>query len=61
MRAGQTLRDEAKISARKIRDVGGEIVGVILNEADIEDRRGYYYKYYGYGENLGEAKAPSAS
>jgi succinoglycan biosynthesis transport protein ExoP len=57
VRAGKTERDEARRSAKKIRDVGGEIVGVVLNEADVDRRSGYYYKYYGYGENLGDAKA----
>ncbi len=51
VRAGKTLRDDVKRSARLIRSVNGPIVGVILNEFDIEDRHGYYYRYYGYGEN----------
>jgi polysaccharide biosynthesis transport protein len=54
VRAGKTLRDDVKRSARQIRGVDGAIVGVILNEFDIEDRHGYYYRYYGYGETAGE-------
>ena len=51
VRASKTLRDELRRSARMIRDVGGTIVGVIVNEAD--ERGGYYGRYghggYGYG------------
>ena len=51
VRASKTLRDELRRSARMIRDVGGTIVGVIVNEAD--ERGGYYVRYghggYGYG------------
>ncbi len=61
VRASKTEREEARRSAKKIRDVGGTIVGVILNEADVDDRRGYYYKYYGYGENLADSKAAASS
>ena len=61
VRAGKTLRDEAKRSARKIRDVGGDVVGVILNEADIESRRGYYYKYYGYASTPEGKEAAAAT
>jgi capsular exopolysaccharide synthesis family protein len=50
VRAGKTQRDEVKRSVRQIRDVNGQVIGVILNELDIERRRGYYYQYYGYGE-----------
>ncbi len=57
VRAGNTLRDEVKRSVRQVRDVDGHIVGVILNEFDIGDRRGYYYRYYGYGEKPNEASS----
>ena len=46
VRASKTMRDELRRSARMIRDVGGSIVGVIVNEAD---ERGGYYGRYGYG------------
>src|SRR5439155_14070832 len=46
VRAGKTLREELRRSARMIRDVGGSIVGVIVNELDARDR---YYGGYGYG------------
>jgi capsular exopolysaccharide synthesis family protein len=47
VRASKTMRDELRRSARQIRDVGGSIVGVIVNELDARD--GYGYGGYGYG------------
>jgi capsular exopolysaccharide synthesis family protein len=51
VRASKTMRDELRRSARMIRDVGGSVVGVIVNEVDEHD--GYYGRYgyggYGYG------------
>ncbi|MEZ4401399.1 MAG: polysaccharide biosynthesis tyrosine autokinase [Kofleriaceae bacterium] len=51
--AGKTLLDDVAFSARQFRDVDAPILGVILNDMDITDRRygGYYYAYGGYGEN----------
>lgn len=46
VRASKTMRDELRRSARMIRDVGGSIVGVIVNELDARDS---YYGGYGYG------------
>jgi capsular exopolysaccharide synthesis family protein len=54
VRSGKTLRDEVTRSVKSIRSVNGTIVGVILNEIALEDRRGYY-SYYGYGQ---EAEQP---
>jgi succinoglycan biosynthesis transport protein ExoP len=56
--AGKTLLDDVAYSARQFRDVDAPILGVILNDMDITDRRygGYYYAYGGYGEH-----APSKS
>jgi Mrp family chromosome partitioning ATPase len=58
VRSGKTLRDEIRHSANQIRDVGGSIFGVIVNEFDISERNYGYYNYYGYGEQ-DEAKATS--
>lgn len=62
VRASKTLRDELRRSAKMIRDVGGSIVGVIVNELDARD--GYYgygrYRYGRYGGYYGpgpDAKA----
>lgn len=51
VRASKTLREELRRSARMIRDVGGSIVGVIVNELDARDSYygGYGYGGYGYG------------
>ncbi|HEY0990467.1 MAG TPA: polysaccharide biosynthesis tyrosine autokinase [Kofleriaceae bacterium] len=51
VRASKTVRDELRRSARMIRDVGGTIVGVIVNELDTRDAYygGYGYRGYGYG------------
>jgi len=46
VRASKTMRDELRRSARMIRDVGGSIVGVIVNELAARDS---YYGGYGYG------------
>jgi capsular exopolysaccharide synthesis family protein len=51
VRASKTMRDALRRSARMIRDVGGSIVGVIVNELDARDSYygGYGYGGYGYG------------
>jgi capsular exopolysaccharide synthesis family protein len=61
VKAGKTLREDITRSVRQITGVDGVVVGVILNELDLEERRGgYYYSYYGYGqENLKESEAPT--
>jgi succinoglycan biosynthesis transport protein ExoP len=50
VRASKTMRDELRRSARMIRDIGGAIVGVIVNELDARDS---YYGGYGYGGYYG--------
>ena len=51
--AGKTLLDDVAYASRQFRDIDAPILGVILNDMDITDRRygGYYYAYGGYGEN----------
>jgi capsular exopolysaccharide synthesis family protein len=51
VRASKTLREELRRSAKMIRDVGGTIVGVVVNELDAHDSYygGYGYGGYGYG------------
>jgi polysaccharide biosynthesis transport protein len=61
VRAGKTLREEIKRSSKQIRDVGGSIFGVIVNELDTSDRNGYYYSYYGYGPDPKELAKDDAS
>ena len=52
-KAGKTQLDDVAMAARQFKDVDAPILGVILNDMDISDRRygGYYYYAYGnYGE-----------
>lgn len=51
VRANKTLREDIRRSAKQIRDVGGSIFGLIVNEIDTGDRSYYSYGYaYGYGD-----------
>jgi succinoglycan biosynthesis transport protein ExoP len=58
VKAGKTLREDITRSARQVAGVDGAIVGVILNELDLDQRGGYqYYSYYGYGKDKAESAA----
>ncbi|MBN1610330.1 MAG: polysaccharide biosynthesis tyrosine autokinase [Polyangiaceae bacterium] len=46
VRALSTSRDMARRSARSISDVGGRVVGTVLNAAESRRGRGGYYYYY---------------
>lgn len=48
VRASATTREVAQRAARSLRDVGGRIVGVVLNAVDLESRRYGFYRYYYY-------------
>ena len=50
VRADKTLREDVRRSARAIRDVGGRVVGVIVNE--IERRQRLQRLLYGYYAEL---------
>jgi capsular exopolysaccharide synthesis family protein len=52
VRAGKTLRDELKRSVRTFHEVGGTVLGTIVNGLDPRsgDASYYYYSYYGTGE-----------
>jgi capsular exopolysaccharide synthesis family protein len=62
VRAFQTSRDVARRAVRAVRDVGGHLVGVVLNAVDL-DRHEYGYRYYYYYKREGYASegAPSAT
>jgi succinoglycan biosynthesis transport protein ExoP len=47
VRAFQTSKDLAARAVRSLRDVGGNIVGTVLNAVDLE-RQEYGYRYYYY-------------
>ena len=55
--ADKTLREDIKRAARQIRNVGGQIFGVVVNAID-DSRSTYYYgkygAYYSYGEKAAE-------
>jgi len=55
--ADKTLRDDIKRAARQIRNVGGQIFGVVVNAID-DSRSTYYYgkygAYYSYDEKAPE-------
>jgi polysaccharide biosynthesis transport protein len=57
VQAGKTLRDDVKRSARHLTTVGGSIIGLIVNELQLDNRSGYYYAYYGYGQKADPPKA----
>jgi succinoglycan biosynthesis transport protein ExoP len=47
--AGKTQREDISLAARQFRDVDAPILGVIMNDMDISQRRYGYYYYYGGG------------
>lgn len=50
--AGKTLIDDAAQATRQLKDVDAAILGVILNDIDLHDRKyGYYYSAYRYGDD----------
>ncbi len=57
VRASKTLRDDLSRASKTFREVGTNVLGVIVNDLD---RRGgdagyyYYYSYYGYGDQARE-------
>jgi len=57
-KAGKTLRDELRRSAKHVRNVNGTIFGTILNAIEPDKRSGYYYSYYGYTEKSPEPAEP---
>ncbi len=58
VRAFKTTRDVARQAARSVNDVGGRVVGAILNAVDLRRREYSYYDYYyakeGYATNESE-------
>jgi succinoglycan biosynthesis transport protein ExoP len=63
VRSAKTTKDLVRRACRSLRDVGGRVVGVVLNGADLEGRgyAGYQYYYYrrdGYSSQLPPPKNP---
>lgn len=51
-KAKRTLREDLARTTKQLREVEARVVGVILNELDLADRKyGYYHYAYGYGED----------
>lgn len=62
VRSAQTTKDLARQAARSLRDVGVNLVGVVLNAVDLSARSAYYdHHYYGYYRQEGYASRPSSS
>ena len=60
VQAGKTIRDDLVRVRRQLADVDANVLGVILNDLDLSDRKhGYYYYAYGYGEGSEEAESAS--
>ncbi len=56
LKAGRTSRDVARRTVRQLRDVNANLLGAVLNDLDLHDRKygqsSYYYQYgYYYGES----------
>lgn len=51
---GQTHREALRILRRNIENVGGRMIGAIVNKLNLTNQYGgYYYKYYRYYRNYG--------
>jgi capsular exopolysaccharide synthesis family protein len=60
--AGKTATEDVRQAARQLRDVEAPVLGVILNDMDLSDRRyGYYYYQYAYGEKVAGAPEGEAA
>ena len=58
VQAGQTLREDLVRVRRQLADVDANVLGVILNDLDLSDKKhGYYYYAYGYSESEAEAES----
>ena len=59
-RSNKTLEDMVAQAAESILDVNGRILGVVLNQVDLE-RREYGGYYYQYGAYYGPSEGPSGA
>lgn len=60
VRASSTTKDLVRRALKSLRDVGSQIVGVVLNAADVEDDNYSAYKYYSYRREAYSAKPPAS-
>lgn len=57
VQAGKTVRDDLVRARRQLDGVDANILGVIVNDLDLADRKYGYYNYaYGYGESTSETE-----
>jgi polysaccharide biosynthesis transport protein len=54
VRCSKLRREIAARTIQKLRECGGEILGVVMNNIDLE-KHGYYYYPFGYGYSQGVA------
>jgi capsular exopolysaccharide synthesis family protein len=60
VRASRTTKDLVRRALKSLRDVGSQLVGVVLNAANVEDDSYSAYKYYSYrGEGYSSHHPPS--
>ncbi|MCA9669806.1 MAG: polysaccharide biosynthesis tyrosine autokinase [Myxococcales bacterium] len=52
-RTGETSRTALQATARQITDVGGRLLGCVLNDMDVEKSAYSYYRYRRYGYSYG--------
>jgi capsular exopolysaccharide synthesis family protein len=62
VRAGRTTRDMAQTGARRLKDIGGRVIGSVLNAIDLRRHSYGYYQYYRrrYGGESYGSIAPDA-
>jgi capsular exopolysaccharide synthesis family protein len=61
VKGGSTPRELVQHAQASTRNVGGNIIGVVLNNLDVRSENYYYYRYYHYGYyGSGEKKSDSA-
>ncbi len=58
VRASKTTKELVRRALKSLRDVGSQLVGVVLNAADVEDDSYSAYKYYSYRGEGYSSKAP---
>lgn len=58
VRASKTTKDLVRRALKSLRDVSSQLVGVVLNAADVEDDSYSAYKYYSYRREGYSSKAP---
>jgi polysaccharide biosynthesis transport protein len=60
VRASTTTKDLVRRALKSLRDVGSQLVGIVLNAADVEEDSYSAYKYYSYRREGYSSHAPPA-